>query len=207
MALTVGLKAATFAQDAIEAGWTAHTFTNEDGYDIVQAHYGSGETRRALVLFWLNDRYVYESSFQGTGPASSMKMTTIRNASEARRILAEATGVRIETKKVPKQRQAEVEPQRDFDAEDRPRRPEKKRLPFKVSSPDADILKAVVGKTIVWWNERARRTEQATVLAAPNQRQLRIERTMAQKRVLTFAALGEGFRSVYVEAILEIYSE
>lgn len=206
MATTLGSKAQAFARDAEEAGWKVQTWKDDDGItDVVTAtNGGSGQSRKTIFLVWVGEKYSYEDSYQSTGDDKTPgKSKTIRNASEARRIISQASGINIETKKVPRKGQ-ETKPTRDFEAEARRVMPEKKRLPFKTSSPDRKILESVVGKTIRWWNAKARHEEVASVLADPDQRQLRIEWTRDKKRVLTFAAKDGGFRSVYLDRILEV---
>jgi hypothetical protein len=81
----------------------------------------------------------------------------------------------------------------------------RKSLPFKISAPDAVVLKAVIGKEIVWENSISGGYLNARVLPNPDQKQLRIEYSpVNRKRIITFAAAGEGYRSVYVESIVSV---
>lgn len=204
MANTLATRGTVFAEDAKKAGWDVSLEAKDSGREIVTAtHEESGLEVR---MVWDSGRYNYPESYQKRDGEEK----TIRNAAEARRILSNTTGVKIETKKVAKR---QIRPTRDWDAEANPVRPPAKRLPFKISQPDREILAAVLGKEIRWWNEKARRVETSRVMASPNQRHLKIVEAKG-KRILCWAGIleerpnrppvAEGFRSVYIENILEV---
>lgn len=182
-----------FAEDAEKAGWEVSLEAGENGRETVTARHASSGLE--MVMVWDSGRYNYPESYQ----KRDGEKKTIRNAAEARRILCGATGAKLETKRVIRK----VKPTRDWDAEANPVRPQPKRLPFKISQPDRDIIEAVLGKEVSWWNEKARRIESARVMSDKDQRHLKIIEAKG-KRILNWAAYGEGFRSVYIENILEV---
>lgn len=207
-------KAAAFAEDAVKAGWTLADHTGRNEREIVTIRHDGYDA--TMVMVWEGGCYTYARSslvVQGHN-------RTVRNASEGRRFLSgvEAPKVTIPRKGKAKRRKRLADPAQngkgtapedttfeldgdDFMAERERRR---KRLPFKVSSPAEDILKAVVGREIVWESSLSGDILAATVLPNPDQKQLRIEFNRNKKRILTFAARGEGFRSVYIESIIEV---
>lgn len=205
-------KAEIFADEAVKAGWTLADKAAEDTTEIITiAHDGYGAR---MVMVWERGCYIYaKSSLVVQG-----HQRTVRNASEGRRFLAGVEAPKTTIAKRPKRKKAiSIEPapngragadQADVDDEG-PSREElierrRRRLPFKVSSPAADILKSVVGKEIVWQSSLSGDILSAQTLPDPDQKQLRIEYNRNKKRILTFAARGEGFRSVYVESIIEV---
>lgn len=201
---TLATRGTVFAEDAEKAGWEVSLEAGEDGRETVTATHA--ESGLEIRMVWDSGRYNYPESYQKRDGEEK----TVRNAAEARRILCNATGAKLETKKVTRR---QIKPTRDWDAEANPIRPPAKRLPFKISQPDRDILAAVLGKEIRWWNEKARRVETSRVMSSPNQRHLKIVEAKG-KRILCWAGviqerpnrppLAEGFRSVYIENILEV---
>lgn len=192
-AVSLATRGTAFAEDAGKAGWEV-SLENENGNkEIVTAKHGSSGI--FIVIVWDSGRYNYGESYQ----SQDGNKKTIRNAAEARRILGNTSGVKVETKRSVRK----VAPTRNWDAESQPVRPQPKRLPFKISQPDRDILEAVLGKNITWWNAKARRVESASVMPNEDQKHLAIVNAKG-KRILNWAANGGGFRSVYIENILEI---
>jgi hypothetical protein len=203
-------KAAAFVEDAKKAGWELADQQVADSTEIVtieNSAYGA-----VMVLVWENGRYIYAKSALQIGGHHR----TIRNASEGRRFLAGVEAPKDTPRRPAKRRPIAppAKPIRDESAdadEDEPddydpyAPPEYARnLPFQVSSPSAEILAAVVGKEIVWVSSQTKNICSASTLPNPDQRQLRIEYNPAHKRILTFAARGEGFRSVYIESIIDV---
>lgn len=206
-------KAAAFAEDAKQAGWDVSDQKTKGTTETVIIR---NETYGAvMVMVWEGGRYIYAKSELTVGG----HRRTVRNASEGRRFLA---GVEAPKTTIPKRRPKRHAPdvQRMLDgigaaADDEDESPEEwdpfagvedqaKNLPFKVSSPAADILATVVGKEIVWISSLTGAVCSAHTLPSPDQKQLRIEYNAAKKRILTFAARGEGFRSVYIESIIAV---
>lgn len=204
MAHTLATRGTVFAEDAEKAGWEVSLEAGENGRETVTATYA--ESGLEIRMVWDSGRYNYPESYQ----LRDGEKKTVRNAAEARRVLCGATGAKLETKKVVRR---QVRPTRDWEAEARHIRPPAKRLPFKISQPDRDILASVLGKEIRWWNGKARRVESSRVMASPNQRHLKIVEAKG-KRILCWAGIieerpgrppiAEGFRSVYIENILEV---
>lgn len=78
------------------------------------------------------------------------------------------------------------------------------------SAPDKEILAAVIGKEVFWYNQSLKRVESARVSSNPNQKMLKIDRNRRKERCLTFASvigpreeLG-AFRSVLVTNIVKV---
>jgi len=188
-------KGQQFHEDAIKAGWTSKLKTSGVNRETVTCDFS--ESRMKIVMVWDGTRYNYDDSYQ---VLTSGSKKTVRNASEARRVLQGASGIKLEA------RSKSNKPTLldDFDTPDLPpRRPEPHNLPFAISAPDRVIIEAVVGKKIVWWSESKRAVESSAVMANPKQNHLTIVRK-GSRRILNWAAAGEGFRSVYVDLIVEV---
>ena len=203
-AATLATRGTVFAEDAGKAGWEVSLEAEEGGRETVTATHGESGTK--IVMIWDSDRYNYPESYQ----ERDRERKTIRNAAEARRILCTATGAKLETKKVVR---TKPKPTLDWEAQANPIRPPAKRLPFRISQPDREILASVLGKEISWWNGKSKRVESCRVMADPNQRHLKIVNSNG-KRVLHWAGvvadrpgqrpIAQGFRAVYLENILEV---
>lgn len=211
-------KAEQFAKDAKSAGWAAD-YKKDGSRETVTAF--SEKHHATIVMVWeLNTRCkndVYKQSFLEIDGNTRV----VRNNTQACRMLAgqdlivdppsrkrsvvPKTTAKAVAEPVGKRKQeadlADDPPQESW--EDRMRRLQKK-LPFKISSPSEDIRKAVIGKEIVWINSKTRQPESARLLKDPNQRQLKVEYTAQKRRVLTFAANGQGFRSIHIDAIISV---
>lgn len=213
-------KAEGFAKDATQAGWKlVDKAVKGDSEVITIQHDGYGAT---MVMVWENGCYIYAKSslvVQGHN-------RTVRNASEGRRFLAGVEAPKTVLPRKAKRRKALADPAPDgkvngrvkangaasapaqdeatpIDAREILRR-KRAKLPFRPSSPAEAVLKAVVGREIVWQSRLTGDILSASVLPNPDQKQLRIEFNRKQERILTFAARGEGFRSVYIESIVEV---
>lgn len=83
--------------------------------------------------------------------------------------------------------------------------PHKPVLPFDIDlAGNEEVLKSVIGREIIWKNSMSGNLDSARVLKNPDQKQLRIDRNAKHERCITFAAQGEGFRSVRLSSIQEI---
>jgi hypothetical protein len=187
-------KGQQFLEDAIKAGWKSE-LVESDGRETVTCDFDNGKMK--MVMIWDGTRYDYADSYQilVTGARK-----TVRNASEARRVLQGASGIKLEERS----RSNKPTLLDDFETPDLPpRRPEPHDLPFTISAPDRAIIEAVIGKKIVWWSESKRTVESSTVMNNPKQNHLKIVRK-GSRRILNWAAAGEGFRSVYVDLIVEV---
>lgn len=69
---------------------------------------------------------------------------------------------------------------------------------------DETLIKAVIGKRIVWMNRVAGTYEEATVMPKEKQKQLKVIVAPNGKRVLQWASVEGGFRSVYIEMIWQV---
>lgn len=188
-------KGQQFHEDAIKAGWKAELAASSPNRETVTCSFENGKMK--IVMVWDGSCYNYKESYQILVNGSKK---TVRNASEARRVIQGASGIKLE------ERSRNNKPilADDFDTPDAPpRRPEPHDLPFTISAPDRVIIEAVVGKRIAWWSESKRTVETSAVMANPKQNHLKIVRK-GSRRILNWAAAGEGFRSVYIDLIVEV---
>lgn len=202
-------KAKAFADDAKEAGWdVSYEYSDSaNGREVVIASKGKADNPTSLTLVWDNNRYNYgESEYVVSGGSR-----TVRNASEARRILTgelkpqpgKGTGRQVAKKTkagngIEKKTEEKLQPVRV--------KPKLGRmLPWDEETvTEGDILKAVVGKRLVWKNRISGGYNEARVLPDPNQKQLYIASNSKQERCLNFAAQDGGFRSVRLSAIIRV---
>lgn len=93
-------------------------------------------------------------------------------------------------------------------------------LPFPLDAPDAEVIKALRGRHLVWWNTMGEKYETGQVpdrqrVAVPDgrggkklvwrtSRNIYLTTSKAGKRSLTFPAVNEQFRSVHLEAIVRV---
>lgn len=188
-------KGQQFHEDAMKAGWKSEMETSDNGRETVTCSFLEG--RMKMVMVWDGTRYNYDESFQILVTGAQK---TVRNASEARRVLQGASGIKLEERS----RSNKPTLLDDFDTPDLPpRRPEPHDLPFTLSAPDRAIIQAVIGKRISWWSESKRVVECSSVMPNPKQNHLKIVRK-GSRRILNWAAAGEGFRSVYIDLIVEV---
>lgn len=188
-------KGQQFHEDAEKAGWESKLAASKNNRETVTCSFA--ECRMQIVMVWDGTRYNYDESYQILANGSRK---TVRNASEARRVLQGASGIKLEQRS----RSNKTTLLDDFDTPDMPpRRPEPHDLPFTISAPDRAIIEAVIGKKIVWWSESKRAVESSVVMNNPQQNHLKIVRK-GTRRILNWAAAGEGFRSVYIDLIVEV---
>jgi hypothetical protein len=193
-------KAQQFADDAKAAGWEV-THKAVGDRETVAAH--KGEIQMALV--WDANRYNYPDSQL----LVSGQPKTVRNASEARKILAGVEVPRASTPRKPTAKSATRKPKRvarpaPDDTDDEPQRRNPTWGERYRALPNDEIRRKVLGKTIVWRNTLSGLVQEAAVMKDPNQKQLRVEFNKSQRRIITFASIGGGFVSVYVDAIIEL---
>lgn len=214
----MGQKAEAFAEFAKSLGWEAKV--NEEGQKATVTAQRDSYT---LSISWRGEACLNETTLDdGAG------VRKIRNAGAAKRKLEELSG---EATRAPESTGGEGRTRakaRNAPAATRTRRKPKpepiepvkttpklpKRLPFDLeAAPDEEIIKAVIGRKIIWRNVLASRYEEARVMARPKQRHLRIERNRKDERCLTWCAeedapLGEDtrgpFRSVKLANIIQI---
>lgn len=181
----------------------------KEGWEISVEHAGARVTvtatrgKEAVQVTWEKNACLNECFYTIDG-----KNKKLRNAAAAKRVLvnAEVSGsTSVPVKRISAKPSGVIPQPRNGADIDIDRTPP---IPVwgarHIAKPDREILRLVVGKQITWLNSRTKQLETARVLSSPDQRQLRIEWTRAQKRVITFAAYGEGFRSLYLEAIVSV---
>lgn len=188
-------KAESFLADAKARGWNVESTRNGNKTTVLATR---GENESVSVT-WENNACLNECWHRLDG-----KNKKLRNAAAARRVLEGSTKTSSPNSKTSTPRVPLPTQTLELPSDDQPQAPIPEWGTKYVSKPDKEILAKVIGKEITWVNSRTRQLDSATVLKDPNQRQLRVEYTRARRRVITFAALGEGFRSVYVDAIVSV---
>jgi hypothetical protein len=193
-------KAEAFRAEAEAAGW--ETALGRNGARVTVTAVRGPKQREVVTVTWEGNACLNESVYLLNGRGRKL-----RNAAAARRVLAQSVETAT-SKKATARNSSRIIPQPRAEMVDEEQEVERPKPPTwgqrHCSLPDREILKKVVGKEIIWINGRTKMEERATVLSSPDQRQLRIERNLTQRRVVTFAAKGAGFRSVYVDAIVAV---
>ena len=69
--------------------------------------------------------------------------------------------------------------------------------------PDAIILSKLIGRRISWVNDRTKSVDWAIVPEKPKHMKIDIS-PVTLRRAVTFAGVGEGFRSVYIDRIVSV---
>jgi hypothetical protein len=192
-----GTKAAQFAADAEAAGWSIGIQTSGDLVTVTA-------TRDAeeIEISWKGEACQNGSTYRNGGYCKSM-----RNAAACRRQMSLAAGQATP----PSNRRARRRPASSATAEDSyEESPEdadafRLELPFQLDDEAEQILKLLLGKMITWKSSLTRNLHSAVILPNADQNHIQIEEHPKNgKRILTFAAKGEGFRSVYLESIVAV---
>jgi hypothetical protein len=202
-------KAESFKDEAAGLGWTTSLTRNGDRVTVVVKR-----NNEEISITWKGNACLNEVYYTLNG-----HQRKLRNAAAARRHIStgsnEATVRKpVKTngsspKKIKKAKPSPEPAPEPFKSTPKP----PKLIPFDFdTATDEEILKAVIGKRIVWRNSLSGNYEEARVLNRPNQRQLRIERNGRNERCITFASAdlqdprsaGGGFRSIKLSAIRSI---
>jgi hypothetical protein len=93
-------------------------------------------------------------------------------------------------------------------------------LPFPMDAPDAEIIKALRGKHLVWWNKLGEQYETGQIpgparVQIPDgrggkkwvlrtSRNIYVTTSSAGRRIITFPAVNEQFRSVGLDSIVRV---
>ena len=209
-------KASQFAADAEESGWSVEYFNRpSESREEVVAKTGGKTDKAMLILIWDKNRYNYdESRYEIDGHTR-----TVRNASEARRILSgelkpqpgKATNRQFVRKKAKPDNEVKTKQPAPEPFKSKPKPPTI--LPFDPeTASDKEILDAVRGKKITWKNRLSGNFEVARVLSFPKQNHLRIEINSRSERCLTFAEADlsdprvpeGGFRAIRIKSIVSV---
>lgn len=195
-----GRKAEAFAEFAKSSGWDVEISHDAGDKTTVVAK----RSDEQISISWKGEACLNETSYK-----NGSYERKLRNASAARQKMAE-DGSGKPPKVAPKpnggsRRKAKPEPVKSV-----PKIP--RRVPWSEEATDAEILKAVTGKVIVWRNVLAGRYEEARVMAKKDQRHLRIDVNRKLERCLTFCEAdmerpeipGGPFRSVRLSAIVKV---
>lgn len=197
----MGMKAEVFKTDALNAGWKAEIKTKGELSTVVATREEDGAV---MSISWKGEACLNECIITVDGHTRKL-----RNAAACRRELSDdSTPTPKTSNSTPKAakpvRRAAAAADLEEDDE-QPRMPQPVWGRLHAEAPATDIFKAVRGRTITWLNALKGEVESATVLDKADQKQLRIEKSPVNgKRLISFAASEEGFRSVYIERIVSV---
>ena len=193
-------KATQFAEDARAAGWDAEISTEGD-LTTVTAMRGVEEIR----ITWKGEACQDGSTYKNGG-----HIRTMRNAAACRRQMAVAPGQAVP----PAPRRIRSRASRslasitdDLEDDASPMDAESYRalLPFDLDDEADQILKALLGREITWRSSLTKGLQSAVVLPQEDQKHFSVDtHPKNNKRILTFAAKGSGFRSVYLSSIVAV---
>jgi hypothetical protein len=184
-------KATAYAEFAEAAGWVPVIAV--DGDLITCTTTRGGET---IVIHWQGSRFVDDARY-----TYGSRNIALRNVSHARQKMGDSADVAA--KEVATVRKGRSRKAADHDT-DEVRAVKRRALPFDCNtSTDEEVFAALGGKTIIWRNSRTRETESATVAINPGQHLLRID-VKGDRRAFTFVSAKGPFRSIYLDAILEV---
>lgn len=183
---------------AKEHGWTANV--SPAGDSITLAAVRGAES---MLITWVNGGLQHPLTYSLAG----VRDVKLRNVAAALKQMAEQPNYSTSRAR---------RPTVDTDGEEIPR----EALPFEMDDDDAVIIRAVRGKVIIWKNSMVDQYERGQVpppmrLEVPDgkggkKRILRTSRNIylttsaAGRRILTFPAVNEQFRSVGLDAIVAI---
>jgi len=178
-------RADAFMDTAEQAGWDVE-FEEADGAVIVKAM----RDTEVIEIVWEGKRILHVPQYGTDGGM----FRNLRNESDARRMLEQpAPGpdvkptVAVETRQVKR-----AEPVR---------RTLKVKLPFDIEEAyDDEILNAVRGRRLTWWNNISESYETTRVAGVKHNK---IETGNAGRAILTFIS-PEGFRSVALEDLVQV---
>jgi hypothetical protein len=206
-------KAEAFADEASALGWKTELTRKGDKATVVAVL-----DDKELSIAWRGSACLNEVTFTEDGHTRKL-----RNAAAARRKLAEeaeetpaakgkqsAQSMKPKPPKTKKKKEPKPKPE-PFKSTPKPRTS----MPFDPeTASDEEILKAVQGRKITWYNRISRGYDSARVMNQPNQKQLKIQINQRNERCLTWCAvednvpLGEDyrgpFRSVRISAITSV---
>lgn len=186
-------KADDFMDEAEDAGWAVE-FITDDEYVVVKAKrefvdLGSGlRCDELLELSWSPTRLVDAHHVSGLPGDVAKRLSSVKGAiallhSQAPRSKAKTNG-------------------RQVDREEPVKRILKEDLPFDIENAyDDEIIEAVQGRYLIWWNNTSEDYEKHFCLKQKNH--IRIETGQAGRAILTFIS-PEGFRSVALEELVRV---
>lgn len=207
-------KAEAFCEDAKAMGWDPELTLDGDKSTVIATR---GDEQ--VSISWRKEACLNESTYTFSG-----RTRKLRNASAVRQQMAKPVpGTdKAAGESAPKSRRASgsaTKKARSGKTKEPPPPPFRStpkpatRLPFDLEkASDEEVLKAVLGKRIVWKNRMSGNFDEARVMDRPDQRFLRIDINARNERCLTFAEAdahradraGGGFRSVRLSAIISI---
>lgn len=175
-------RADAFMDAAEQAGWDIEFF-EEDGAVVVKAMRGT----EVVEIAWEGKKILHVPQYGIDGGT----FNNLRNESDARRMLEQPAPQ-------PHMQPAETH---KVKREEPIRRTLKVKLPFDIEEAyDDEILNAVRGRRLTWWNNISESYETTRVAGVKHNK---IETGSAGRAILTFIS-PEGFRSVALEDLVQV---
>lgn len=175
-------RADTFMDDATEAGWDVE-FAEEEGAVLVTARRGT----EVIEIAWEDKKILHVPQYGIDGGT----FKNLRNESDARKTLEQP----------PPQPASKQASTRQVKRAEPVKRELKVKLPFDIEDAyDDEILKAVQGRRLIWWNTISESYEDTRVTGV---RHNKIETGTGGRAILTFIS-PEGFRSVALEELVQV---
>lgn len=193
-----GNKAQALCAFAVASGWASHI---EDGVSGSVRVISERDPERVIVTFRDNKLDLAEMPVHEYGS----RVVKLRNVSAAKKVMETTPEDAAKSQPTAAVRRERKERERHED--ERGAVVLSRRLPWSEDEEptDAELMKLVIGRKLVWRNGIAGTYEEAHVLPKEKQKQLSIVVSPRNgKRVLNFASVDGGFRSVYVENLVQI---
>lgn len=189
-------KAEAYAAFAKDAGWEPVIAVEGDAITCTTTR-----NSESVVLQWQGTRFVDGSARYTNGSQALL----LRNVAHARQKMGESADVAAQAATTAVIRKGRGRKAAAIDPDDENAvATARARLPFDANtSTDEEVFAALGGKTITWRNRRTKELERATVAINPGEKLLKID-VKGSRRVLSFCAVAGMFRSVYLDAILEV---
>lgn len=192
-------KADAFMDEAEAAGWDVEFIVDPDGdeelrgYVVVKARreyidLATGlRNDQVLELSWSPTRLIEAHHFSGLTGDIAKKLSSVAGAIE------------LLTASVPRSKPASA---RRVEREQPVKRVLKVSLPFDIEEAyDDEIISAVRGKKLIWWNDTAEDYDSATVIGKNH---IKIETGTGGRAILTFCSFETGYRSVALETLVQV---
>lgn len=180
--------------DAVEnAAWDVQFQVSDDTVQVIAQREYIGpdgiRTNQVLDLIWTGNRLDEAHHLSGLPGDVAKKISSVAGA---QKILVEPRP----------QRKTEKVSSRKVDREQPVKRVLKISLPFDIEEAyDDEIIKAVRGKKLVWWNNTAEDYDSATVIGKNH---IKIETGTGGRAILTFCSFETGYRSVALETLVQV---
>jgi len=184
-------KAEAYAATAEAAGWVPVIDVTGDAITCTTTR--GNET---IVIHWKGSRFVEDARY--THGSVSL---ALRNVGAARQKMGESADVAAKAATRSTVRKVHG---RKAVADEEDQAVVRARLPFDAkTSTDAEVFKALGGKSIAWRNSATKEIERATVAINPGEKLMKID-VKGDRRAFTFVTVKGPFRSIYLDAIVDV---